>query len=532
LGMTGEKLSDMKKIIENCEEMEKNNRYQKVIVLSMALMLLVGLLVYITPARIAWFDESFSIIHASNPILYLLQPLDVHPPVYYIIIHILSFGSLHPVWYYRIISLLFGVASIPFLAGIFKRIYKPGRVSLEWAFTIFMIMFIGFNTPLHYFTEVRMYGIGIFFAIASFYYLMRMIETSFFRGKTGYVIFTILLLWTHYFTYIYLLMELIYVLILLPSNGKEYMKLIINKGKWVLIVMGISILCQTMYLYVQKARIFGTWFKWSTWTSLPSTYFYYFTHTFGAAIPTIGSIWGIIFLVFIIGVIIYGMMLVRGDEGKKALFLGIMISLPPVVGMIINLYIMKAYHHRFFLFAIWGVYMLITISIIRIWEKRAIAGWIVGIIIVISMFAMLNAYINGVQASDPELKAALKIMDTKCGEDAYVIHETLFSGAISIYNNRLNNCKLKDRVYTFFPETAQNSGGFDMFNRSEYIFTEDLPTQFPEYYYYKSSENLSNNADCINLYTGDGLWLDRCVYNSSKVVIGELGVDKWEGRAK
>ena len=122
-----------------------------------------------------WLDETFSIWMASHDVVDLLHwlvKIDQHPPLYYLLLHYwIAFNGDTP-YAVRLLSVLFGAATIPLLYLIGKRLsgVVVGLVAaVLLAFSLFNIYFA---------QETRMYTLLTFNAAAAIYALVRLLTDS------------------------------------------------------------------------------------------------------------------------------------------------------------------------------------------------------------------------------------------------------------------------------------------------------------------------------------------------------------------
>jgi uncharacterized membrane protein len=102
-----------------------------------------------------WWDEGYSVWFATHPLgqMAALTALDIHPPLYYALLHgwigLIGAGPVS----LRLLSVLFGVLAIP-------AIYLAGRQLLGARAGLLAALLLALN-PLHiyYSQEVRMYGL-------------------------------------------------------------------------------------------------------------------------------------------------------------------------------------------------------------------------------------------------------------------------------------------------------------------------------------------------------------------------------------
>jgi len=122
-----------------------------------------------------WLDETFSVWLASHSVPELLNwlvTIDQHPPLYYLLLHgwMAHFGD----WPYevRLLSALFGAATIPFLYLTGKRL-SNSMLGLSAAMLVAL-------SPYHIFysQETRMYALLTFNAAVATYALVRLLTDA------------------------------------------------------------------------------------------------------------------------------------------------------------------------------------------------------------------------------------------------------------------------------------------------------------------------------------------------------------------
>lgn len=119
-----------------------------------------------------WLDETFSVWLANHNVVDMLQwivKIDQHPPLYYLLLHYwVAFNGETP-YYARLLSALFGAATIPI-------IYLIGRRMSGVATGLAAAVFLTFS-PFHiYFAqETRMYTLLTFNSAVAIYALVRLL---------------------------------------------------------------------------------------------------------------------------------------------------------------------------------------------------------------------------------------------------------------------------------------------------------------------------------------------------------------------
>jgi mannosyltransferase len=122
-----------------------------------------------------WLDETFSIWLANHNVTDMLQwmiRIDQHPPLYYLLLHYWMILKGDTPYYVRLLSALFGAATIPIIYLIGKRI--SGAV-MGLVAAVFLALSL-FN--IYYAQETRMYTLLTFNAAVAIYALVRLLSDS------------------------------------------------------------------------------------------------------------------------------------------------------------------------------------------------------------------------------------------------------------------------------------------------------------------------------------------------------------------
>ena len=128
--------------------------------------------VFLLAAKGLWLDEAFSVWLSSHNILDMLHwvvSVDQHPPLYYLLLHYWIALNGDTPYDVRMLSVLFGVAAIPVIYLIGKRISGP---ALGLAAAMLLAL-----SPFHirFAQETRMYTLLTFNAAVAIYALVRLL---------------------------------------------------------------------------------------------------------------------------------------------------------------------------------------------------------------------------------------------------------------------------------------------------------------------------------------------------------------------
>ena len=144
-----------------------------------------------------WWDEGYSVWFATHSLgqMAALTAEDIHPPLYYALLHLWTLlGGTGPVSL-RLISVAFGAAAIPMIYAAAHRILDSRRAALLAA-TLLAI------NPLHVFysQEIRMYGLVALLSAGVLWAAWGVLHQRQDRAAPiAYVILTTLALYTQYY---------------------------------------------------------------------------------------------------------------------------------------------------------------------------------------------------------------------------------------------------------------------------------------------------------------------------------------------
>jgi len=142
-----------------------------------------------------WADERFTIRLVQNDIWGIIQgtALDVHPPLYYLIVH-----ALCEIFGYNAVS--YHLASFIPMVLYMALILTLGWKKLGGISASFLVLLGGLlQGPLRYDMEARMYSWGLFLIAASYLAFYCVLETGRAKEYAFFGIATILAAYTHYY---------------------------------------------------------------------------------------------------------------------------------------------------------------------------------------------------------------------------------------------------------------------------------------------------------------------------------------------
>ena len=175
------------------------------------IVLLVGLFLrlYQLGSESLWLDEAGSIRLASMSIPQIVgkcASTDFHPPFYYFILHYWAVFWGNSEISIRLLSSIFGLLSI-------AMIYLTGKLLFDRWTGLIAALFLALSQFHIYFSqEARMYTLITFLSLCSMVYFLLLLRAPKFGRIAGYTISNILLLYTHYFGFLIIAAQNIFML--------------------------------------------------------------------------------------------------------------------------------------------------------------------------------------------------------------------------------------------------------------------------------------------------------------------------------
>lgn len=152
-----------------------------------------------------WFDEGLSVLFAARPLPQLFHTLiyeDLHPPLYYLLLHFWMVLAGNSEWAVRMPSLFAAVLLVPLSFAVVREMWdQPAHMSTTWhALGISAAALIGVSPFIAYYAqETRMYSLAAMLVLATTWAFLRATRTA---ARSWWLCFSCLLaasLYTQYF---------------------------------------------------------------------------------------------------------------------------------------------------------------------------------------------------------------------------------------------------------------------------------------------------------------------------------------------
>jgi len=372
-----------------------------VILLIFFIGMVLRILMLFTPQDM-WHDPAFTYEFSEMPIKYILDSNDVHPPLFYIFTSIWQMFSTDEM-FLRSFSIF---CYIGFFFALYKYLIKYTSIII----TLITLTFISISpTIIFYSLEYRNYALGLVFVIAQVYYFRRYIETKDSKEGYFYILFSLLMLYTHYFTVFLLVVEGLY---LLWKHRLALMTIFLEA----FILIGIGSIPLIIYFIRTLPKMHSMWFKDITILSFISTLSYQLFPP-----DTISSLHIIFIMVFVC--LWIGSFFLK----LQPIFHYIVFFIPVVLVWIIS-QAYPMYHHRFFLFYSFALYIIIA-QVIETYATHEKLDWIGHLFVIGFIVLFLVSFVKLPETLPTELHdSQLELKNALDKDGRYVfIHESSFS---------------------------------------------------------------------------------------------------------
>ena len=293
--------------------------------------------------RDTFIDEAFSYFYSKKDILFIISGNDTHPPLYYLLLKPFSHWLGNDIIALRMTSIaiwiLFAIALYSFVKQRFSR-----------NTALYALIFATLSpTLIYYSTELRMYILLLFFLMLNLIAYFNLLDKPNAKTATIYTATCLLMLYTHLFAALPLLIEALWGL-----RRKSALK-------WLIFGLGASFILFLPQIYV-TLHTYATHpifhYKSPTIISLISTYSYMFT-------PPSYAI--VFFALLIIFLVYFCTQYQIQPEISKYSFFYAFLLLP------IPIFILAKwtgiYHHRLFLIMLPPIYIMLAHFADRIMQK-------------------------------------------------------------------------------------------------------------------------------------------------------------------
>ncbi|TES96047.1 hypothetical protein E3J85_01430 [Patescibacteria group bacterium] len=396
-----------------------------------------------------WYDEAFSAVMVRNPLPEIIEKgvHDVHPPFYYFLLKLWTLILGESELALRGFSALFGMLLIIAVYFLVKNLFNR-KVALISSFLITIAPFF-----IQYSQEVRMYTLGAFLAVMSTFYLWKALHNNQARLNLyywiGYVVFTILAIYTHYFLIFTVIAQIAGVLLgLIVLPKKERTNLL--KKWW---HFGLSILFTAVFylpwlpiLLKQSNQVREDF--WIPVISLFSVLRTFFVITIGS-IETKTFLINTIPLILIVAIVIVLFKKFKQKSTEKSAFILILsyLFVPIIIGILVSLY-HSVFLDRYFIFAGVAVFIILGLFVNQIKNSKMLIGGMIIISIIAILLASTNVF--GLDAPKKGMRELSAKLEEKHRSNEKIIHSSSFTFIpFKYYNENKEGIIITDEIHHY-----------------------------------------------------------------------------------
>jgi uncharacterized membrane protein len=273
-----------------------------------------------------WLDECISILFAGKSLseLFCFLNMDVHPPLYYLLLKFFLLISSNPV-FLRFISVFFGTLSIVVFYFTFRKRANQGALILT-------LIFLSISPlSIHYSQEIRMYAFLMFLVMLSVWAALRFVEGP---ELLPFLLFSLVctaLIYTHYFAGIFVIALLFYIAWERFLFTGEFKTALMDALRTGLLISIMYIPWLAVFFKHFLSSSVGGKHSQDHFSHISRTIVEYFTQIFGAWMPwapfekiilfksnpwNLGSFGWLFFFLFIVTLFIFGFYKIKKTEGK------------------------------------------------------------------------------------------------------------------------------------------------------------------------------------------------------------------------
>ena len=336
------------------------------LVLLAVLMLGLFLRTYCLTCESLWLDEGYSVLWAKQAPPEMIDAVsrDVHPPLYFLILHywIGLFGDSEAA--IRLLSVIFGSLAIIMIYMVGSRLFGRDTGILCSLMLSLSVLHV------HYSQEIRGYSLMVLLTLVSMYFFLKLLENRSNPVRAGYIISSALLMYTHFFGLFVIAAQNVYVAYLFLSSGKARAWLrewiVLQSALFVIYLPWLGFLVRQA-MVVQGGEFLG-WLPGPSLYQLAATFFEYSGY-FNASAPLWVTLLSAALSVILIALSISSALRMRESERGKAVFLSAWLFTLILLPFIISQFSAPIYLARFTMPASLAFYILAARGITGIRRK-------------------------------------------------------------------------------------------------------------------------------------------------------------------
>lgn len=446
--------------------------------------------------KTVWVDETYSlsIIKHSYTKLLQLASMDVHPPLYYMLLKLSVdiFGKiLNPIYVGKLLS------TIPYIIMMILGFTVIKKRYGELVSFLFNICVLGMPRMFEFATEIRMYSWGTLFIFCTFLFATNIRDNETLKDYIGLTIFATLASYIHYFACASAIV--IYtILIVSVFLQKDYKKI----GKIILSGIGVVIL-YLPWLFVflkQFAHVrSGYWIQPIKWNDVVIDFLF---------LSRFNENWDYFSLsVLVISIVVIGIATILKNKNKDAVFALDVWFFTIVLGITLSLLIKPVYVARYIIPALGCMWLSMSIGLSQLNKKNKFRQTIILLTIVICL--LCNCLY--IKTENTETKKITKTFETI---EPYINENTIIV---------TNHTHIQRVISYFYPNNEVVLAGDEIEDKDLTLQVYD--TNLTEVTNLKTLKNHKSNILLIDA-TGDLTKLfEKGGYKTEKITKGNISTN-------
>jgi 4-amino-4-deoxy-L-arabinose transferase-like glycosyltransferase len=328
--------------------------------------------------RPLWWDEGWTVYFATAdvPAMIARTAIDIHPPFYYLVLHLWTLIAGSSVISVRLFSALVGALSIPVIFMLGRRLFDL-RVGIMAALVMALAPF-----QIYYSQEARMYALATLLVLASVYLFLTLLQREVQGSASGihwvlYVLVTSLAMYTQYYAAFVPVAQTVFLLV----AYWRYRALVV---KWLAAQMVLLLVYLPWVVYAGGKLVAYVSTKLVKEGDVPVSFFTYFQqHLLAVSVGHVSQdraylLWmALVFAaVIVLGMVGYLRKGLRPDSanghpGQGVAFLLMYLLIPLSLGYLVNVRypFTSPGIERLFLFSAPAFYLLMALGLSWIWHR-------------------------------------------------------------------------------------------------------------------------------------------------------------------
>ncbi|MDP2728455.1 MAG: glycosyltransferase family 39 protein [Dehalococcoidia bacterium] len=344
----------------------------------------------------------------------LAAETDIHPPLYYFLIHFWLPLAGRSEFALRFLSVFFGSLTIPLVFILGKRLVNSRVAFLASAISALSPFYLDFSQ------QVRMYTLVTFLAVLSMYSFYRAFEDRRRIYLVVYALSTALALYTHYFAITVVLVQAV-LIVARATRNREPARLL---GLWLATQSGAALLLlpwvpfalRQVFNYQNRSLLSPDW-----QTVLPRTW-----QAFNLGLAVDGNQMAPL-LVVLLAVLLVGLALAwwrfaSARPGLAALLL--YLALPLLVGLVIFRF-KPMFHPKYFMMASPAYYLLLGAAVYGIWRHLRWAAVPVGLFLFAALSYASVSYFFDARYWKDDTRAVARYLEAKATSQDLVLSDLM-----------------------------------------------------------------------------------------------------------